>query len=80
MELVYIATKKPVKIGDAAILRDRNGQGELVTIEYFSKPSTPASSGKITVKDVDGHSHEYYVSILGAEWINREDREDCNHA
>lgn len=49
-------------------------------VEYFAKPRSPASSGKITVsaaasdKTVYGRQMEYYVGVIGAEWIEREDR------
>lgn len=72
MRLVYEATGKEVKVGDKATLKD----GEQVTVTYFVKPHSPASSGKVTVRTEDGGNREYYVSIIGAKWIEREDREE----
>lgn len=72
MKLVYTETGKEVKVGDKIV----TGEGIHYTVMYFGKPSSPNSSGKITVKDASGQSHEYYVGIIGAEWIEREDRAD----
>ena len=72
MRLVYKSTNKEVQIGDTVTLRD----GVLARIEYFTKPHKPSSSGKVTVFVLAGDQHvaEYYVGVIGAEWIEREDR------
>lgn len=74
MILVYVENGKEVKIGDAVWIR-----GKSFRIHYFAKPHSPASEGKVTVKR-SGHGFtdtmEYYVSVIGAKWINREDREE----
>jgi len=69
MKLVYVATKELVKIGDAVML-----DGSSVTVDFFREPHSPASSGKVSVKFNDGFTREYYVGVIGAEWIEREDR------
>ena len=71
MRLVYKATGKEVKVGDVVTMRD----GEKCEVKYFTEPHKPSSSGKVTVKE-EGCSFcmEYYVSVIGAEWIEREDR------
>ena len=71
MNLVYETDGKLVKVGDKCRLRD----GEEVTIEYFRKPDTSNSSGKVSVS-AEGcdFQREYYVSIIGAHWVNREDQ------
>ena len=66
MKLVYEGTTREVKVGDEVTL----GDGETVTVTYFRPPHKPSSSGKVSV---DGN-REYYVSVIGAEWIEREDR------
>lgn len=72
MRLVYKDTGKEVQIGDKV----KTVNGKEVTVTYFRPPHSPASSGKVTVKaDDDKWSMEYYVSVIGAEWIEREDRE-----
>lgn len=63
----------PVEVGDKVTLRN----GELVEVTYFRKPHKPSSEGKVSVKYVDERitfESEYFVSVIGAEWIEREDR------
>lgn len=72
MKLIYTATQQPVAAGDTVTLRDNVKR----TVAYFAPPHKPDSEGKVTLKDGD-HDHmgrEYYVSVIGAEWIGREDR------
>lgn len=71
MRLVYKATGKEVKVGDIATMRD----GNQCEVKYFRPPHKSSSSGKVTVKEVGcSCDMEYYVSVIGAEWIEREDR------
>lgn len=72
--------KKPgdeVAVGDRVnIARADRGETEAwVTVDYFRKPHKTSSEGKISVK-YDGArcTSEYYVGIIGAEWVEREDR------
>lgn len=71
MKLVYSATREPVKIGD----RVTTERGLDCEVGYFRPPHKPSSSGYVTVL-VDGQQQEYYVSVIGAEWIEREDRHE----
>lgn len=72
MRLVYTATGKEVRVGD----RVKTFNGDEVTVTYFRPPHKPSSSGKVSVKsDGRDYSNEYFVSVIGAEWIEREDRE-----
>jgi len=63
-----------VKVGDRVV----TNLGESVEVRFFREPSSPASSGKVSVRytseEDEGHEAEYYVSVIGAEWVNREDR------
>lgn len=68
MQLVYRGTGRAVGIGDKVRLN-----GEEYTILHFAKPHKPSSSGKVSLSR-EGHTREYYVGVIGAEWINREDR------
>ena len=72
MELVYEKTGDPVKVGDLVTLRS----GEELKVVYFREPHKPSSSGKVSVENQSdgGYSMEYYVSVIGAHWINREDQ------
>lgn len=74
-KLIYSDTKKEVKLGDRINLRaDEDNQFEWVTVCDFREPHKPASSGKVVVKHATGATREYYVGVIGAEWINRRDR------
>ena len=62
----------PVYVGDEVEI-----DGDPYLIKYFSKPHKPASSGKVTVQprgDERTEMREFYVNIIGAEWIDREDK------
>lgn len=71
MRLVYEETGKEVKVGDKAV----TFRGEPVEVTYFREPHKASSSGKVSVKrEGASMSMEYYVGVIGAEWIEREDR------
>jgi hypothetical protein len=67
MKLIYQATAEPVHIGDTVPL------GNVI---YFRRPHKPDAEGKITIqtgkRQVD--CREVYVSLIGAEWVEREAR------
>ena len=70
MKLVYKLSGNEVRVGDIVKM-----DGEESRITYFRQPRSPASSGKVSIEGIGaGISGEYYVSIIGAEWIDREDR------
>lgn len=66
MKLVYKNTQQPVNLGDVVILKS----GEAATVDYFAQPHKPSSEGKVSILP----GGEFYVSVIGAEWIDREDR------
>ena len=73
MKLVYEASGKEVQVGDTVHL-----DGNAYTVWHFDKPHKPASSGKVFIRPIsneNGFSAEYYVGVIGAKWIEREDRE-----
>jgi hypothetical protein len=72
MRLVYKGTQLEilVKVGDEVIINKVT-----YVVEYFRKPHSPASSGKVTVRRPKAPGgEEYYVNIINAEWVDREDR------
>ena len=77
MRLVYTAPLPheivEVAVGDNVLL---GNDEEQAVVHYFRPPHKPASSGKVTVKYPDGSTAEYYVGVIGAEWIEREDRDE----
>lgn len=73
MRLVHKESQKEVQVGDEVF----DFRGERAVVVNFSPPRSPASSGKVTVKnpDDDRDQREYYVGVFNMEWIEREDRE-----
>lgn len=72
MRLVYKATQKPVRLGDRHTI-----SGHKLAVNFFDKPHKPSSEGKVSMRVVGQPSAigpYYYVSVIGAEWIEREDR------
>lgn len=71
MKLVYKKSGKKVEIGDQV----RTSKGVLVEVLHFSEPTRPNSSGRVHVRAVrqNGWNQEFYVAVIGAEWIERED-------
>lgn len=71
MRLVYKETGAEVKVGDVITMPD----GDKCEVTYFRPPHKPSSSGKVLVKFEGRNCNiEYYVGVIGAEWIEREDR------
>lgn len=71
MRLVYKDSGKEVQKGDVAVLRN----GTTAIVNSFPKPHKPASSGLVYITTDTESSVGYYVAVIGAEWIEREDRE-----
>jgi putative transposon-encoded protein len=70
MRLVYKETQDEVQLGDMVTLSD----GQEVEVTYFRKPHKPGSSGKVSVNSkFDRIGCEFFVGVIGAEWIDRED-------
>ena len=73
MRLVYTRSGDPVKVGDVG----RTSRNDKVKVTYFREPHSSESEGKVTVQFLDledDWTQEFYVSIIGAKWIEREDR------
>lgn len=71
MRLVYKDTGKEVKVGDVCVL----SCGTAYVVDYFRKPHKPASSGKVSMRHGGSPwTEEFYVGVIGAEWVEREDR------
>lgn len=72
MKLVYKDTGKEVEAGDIGTFGNTDEEYEVI---YFAKPHSPNSSGKVTVRQPDADfDDEFFVGVIGAEWIEREDR------
>ncbi len=72
MRFIYKSTGTEVKVGDNLDI-GRDGEVEAVRVTFFREPHKPDSSGKVCVNDGHGDA-EYYVGVIGAEWIEREDQ------
>lgn len=78
MRLVYELTGKEVKEGDVVIV-----DAMAWIIDSTPRPHKPASEGRVYLiapeaeheRDYPDVHRSYYVSVIGAEWIEREDRE-----
>jgi hypothetical protein len=74
MKLIYTNDGEEVSIGDMIDIRGIKHQ-----IVDLTPPHKPSASGHVYVKrlaDLDSDfSNKYYVGVIGAEWINREDQE-----
>jgi len=71
MRLIYTDSKEEVRVGDIATTL----KGELVEVANFAAPHQPSCEGKVTVKRGShaNNFNEYFVSVINAEWIERED-------
>jgi hypothetical protein len=70
MRLVYTATQQPVKVGDVVTRSDGPWK-----VQFFRPPHKSSSSGKIVlIADGETIGCEFFVGVIGAEWIEREDR------
>lgn len=58
-----------VSLGDRVVI-----DGEQVEVVDFEKPHKPTASGKVRIMHDDGEYDTYYVGVIGAEWIEREDQ------
>jgi len=76
MRLVYEKTGAEVKVGDTIKVERRDQTVEL-RVDYFAEPHKPSSSGKVTVMESTGGTSEYFVGVIGAKWIEREDQKVC---
>jgi len=83
MKLVYTKSHgRKIKKGDLVKIGDRvlTTDGDPIEVVGLLQPASPASSGKVIVKFLDdikaGLSgiYTFYVSVIDAEWIEREDR------
>jgi hypothetical protein len=74
VKLIYEATGKAVAVGDEVLL---DAPIRRFTVGFFRKPHKPSSQGHVILY-FEGNprdAQEFYVSVIGARWIEREDRE-----
>lgn len=70
MKLVYNKSRKEVQVGDEVTLRD----GAKAVVTDIIKPHKPASTGRVVLDEgAEKMQRTYFPSVIGAEWINRED-------
>lgn len=70
MRLVYEKTGDPVMAGDLVSSQD----GELFRLDFYREPHKPSSTGRVYVTPTAGGcQREFFPSVVGAKWIERED-------
>lgn len=80
MKLIYQSGPQRgriIKVGDHVAMPD----GSVVEVDSFRPPHKPSSEGKVCVREVGCNRPgcaEYYVSVIWAKWVNREDRKPRN--
>ena len=75
MKLVY------KKSGNVVLPQDvvETSKGMKVEVLSFQPPHKPGSSGKVCVRSLEnGWTQQFFVGVIGAEWIEREDRSPLN--
>ena len=79
MCLCGVPSITPVELKDdffCSYLCQDETQNKYATVTYFTKPHKSASAGFVTLKENNSDlSMEFYVGVIDAEWIEREDRE-----
>jgi hypothetical protein len=78
VKLVYKDTGKLVKVGDI-IPAECDDERTGMRVLGFKEPHKPSSGGKVHVAvqygdDEHEDTREYFVSVIGAHWIEREDQ------
>jgi hypothetical protein len=71
MRLIYTKTGQEVRMGDTVHVDNTP-----YFVWMFQVPHKPSSSGKVFLRSMDEmhRGTEYYVGVIGAEWIEREDQ------
>jgi hypothetical protein len=69
MRLIYEHNGRDVLPGDTV----QTGKGEWYEVVQGEKPRHASSEGYVLVKDPIG-TRRFYASVIGAKWIEREDR------
>jgi hypothetical protein len=72
MKLIYDTTKAPVNTGDVVHLSD----GSAHIVYRVVEPHKPSSTGRVQLQSMCERKYynEFYPSVIGATWIDREDR------
>lgn len=64
--LTYEETGQPVAMGEIG----ETFRGEAVTIIGGTPPHKPSSTGRVTIKSIEGGwEQEYFPSVVGCKWI-----------
>lgn len=71
MQLVYECNNKPVQSGDVVHVRN-----VAYYIERIVEPHKPSSTGRVWCRSMDEgkYFNEWFPSVIGAKWIDREDQ------
>ena len=71
MRLIYEKTGEEVRAGDLVSSQD----GELFRLDFYREPHKPSSTGRVYVTRMveQGGQLEFFPSVVGAKWVERED-------
>jgi hypothetical protein len=70
VKLIYTKTGQPVNAGDVVTTRD----GSEYRLDFYREPHKPSSTGRVYITPLAGGcQREFFPSVIGAEWIERED-------
>ena len=64
--LIDEATGMFLQIGDTVT----NFRGDAYTLTGWYAPHKPSSTGRVHVVDADGHTAEFFPSVIGAKIVN----------
>jgi hypothetical protein len=69
-----LVDKRGCKVAVGTIVR--SFRGEVATVHGITRPHKPASTGRVYVRfsDDEGTMGEYFPSVFGLTWVDREDR------
>jgi hypothetical protein len=75
MKLVYEGTQVPVQVGDTVQVDNKT-----FVVYSITKPHKPSSTGRVQCRgtrlaDARWVFSEWFPSVIGAEWIEREDQD-----
>jgi hypothetical protein len=72
MKLVYEGTQVPVQVGDTVHVRNKP-----YYVAGIVEPHKPSSTGRVQCCSMDDRKvfTEWFPSVIGAEWIEREDQD-----
>lgn len=81
MKLIFVRNSDPKLVGQEVKVGHtcQTFRGEEAVVDYFRPPTSPSSEGKVVIHEAGergDYQTEVYVGVIGATWVEREDRDD----